>query len=396
MRVLVINYEYPPIGGGGGFVTRDILEQMVEYGHSVSVITSHYQGLERHEVVNGVEIFRVPVLFRNKMEVASSLSMLSYFPASVLHALSSCNGRRYDIMNTHFAVPSGPTGYLLSKLFGLPNVLTIHGGDIFDPSKSLSPHKTPALRNVVRFMINYADRVVAQSNDTRTNAYRYYPVKRHIDIIPLGIKKPVFSKKTRGDFGLNPHEVVFCTIGRLVKRKNLDDALEILSRIKDSFRFTLLIIGDGPERPNLETLVRGFGLDRSVRLLGNVSDEVKFQLLDLSDCYLSTALHEGFGLVFLEAMECGLPVICYNRGGQNDFLLDGKTGFLVQLGDKETFGEKIVKLITNAKLKRNMAFHNRRYVQNYYIGECANQYISLFEKVVSEHRLGKTSIEGKK
>jgi len=396
MRVLVINYEYPPIGGGGGFVTRDILEQMVEYGHGVSIVTSHYRGLKKHEMVNGVEIFRVPVLFRNKMEVASSLSMLSYFPSSLFHALLNFNGRRYDVINTHFAVPSGPTGYLLSKVFGLPNVLTIHGGDIFDPSKSLSPHKTPALRNVVQFVVNYADRVVAQSNDTKANAYQYYLVKRHIDIIPLGIKKPVFGKRNRSDFGLDPEEIVFSTIGRLVKRKNLDDALEILSRIKDLYRFTFLIIGEGPERSHLEKLIRRFGLDGRARLLGNVSDEVKFQLLDLSDCYLSTALHEGFGLVFLEAMECGLPVICYNRGGQNDFLINGRTGFLVQLGDKETFGEKIVRLIRDSKLKNRMSLHNRRYVQNYYIGECANQYISLFEKVVSGHRLGKSYIEGKK
>jgi len=395
MRILAINYEYPPIGGGGGFVTRDILEQTVQYGHSVSIVTSYFKGLQKHEFVNGVEIFRVPVLFRNEIEVASSLSMLSYFPASVLHALLNFNGHKYDIINTHFAVPSGPTGYLLSRLFGLPNVLTIHGGDIFDPSKSLSPHKIPVLRNVVQFIINYADRVVAQSNDTRTNACRYYRVKRPIDIIPLGIKKPLFKRKTRSDFGLDSEEIVFCTIGRLVKRKNLDDALEALSRIKDSLRFTFLIIGDGPERPHLETLVRRFGLDGSVRLVGNVSDEVKFQLLDLSDCYLSTALHEGFGLVFLEAMECGLPVICYNRGGQNDFLLDGKTGFLVELGDKDSFGEKIVKLIGGSNLKKKISTHNRRYVQEYYISNCANRYISLFERVISKHRLG-NYIEGKK
>lgn len=396
MDILAINYEYPPIGGGGGFVTRDILEEMVEYRHNVSIVTSHFKGLKKHEIVNGVEIFRVPVFFRKKMEVASSLSMLSYVPSSVLQGVFNLNGRRYDIMNTHFAVPSGPTGYLLSKLFDLPNVLTIHGGDIFDPSKSLSPHKTPALRSVVRFVINYADRVVAQSNDTKANAHKYYTIKRQIDIIPLGIKKPVFEKKTRGDFGLDPEEIVFCTIGRLVKRKNLGDALEILAGIKDLYRFKFLIMGEGPERAQLEMLIRCHGLDERVRLFGNVSDEVKFQLLDLSDCYLSTALHEGFGLVFLEAMECGLPVICYNRGGQNDFLLDGKTGFLVQLGDKETFGEKIVRLIRDSKLKNRMSLHNRRYVQNYYIGECANQYISLFEKVVLGHRLGKSYIEGKK
>ena len=69
MRILVINYEYPPIGGGGGFVTRDILEHIAQCGHSVSIVTSCFNGLKKHERVNGVEVVRVPVLFRNKIEV---------------------------------------------------------------------------------------------------------------------------------------------------------------------------------------------------------------------------------------------------------------------------------------------------------------------------------------
>lgn len=115
MRILVINYEYPPVGGGGGFVTRDIIEQMVICGHSVSIITSGFQGLKRHEIVNGVEVFRVPVLFRKKMEVANLPSMLSYFPSSVFHALFVMKGHEYDVINTHFAIPCGPAGHILSN-----------------------------------------------------------------------------------------------------------------------------------------------------------------------------------------------------------------------------------------------------------------------------------------
>ena len=386
MRILVINYEYPPIGGGGGLVTRDILEHIAKLGHTVTIITSNYKGLKSYDNVNGVNIIRVPVLFRTKEEVANIPSMLCFCPSSILRALFSSNGQIYDIINTHFTIPSGPTGYLLSKIFHLPNVLSIHGGDIFDPSKSLSPHKTPLLSTIVCSMLNKADRVVAQSNDTKTNAYKYYNVKRHIDIIPLGIKKPVFERKTRFDFGLDTDEMVFCTIGRLVKRKNIDDTLVVLSKLKNRFRFKFLIMGEGPEHTRLEGLIKSLDLKRKVRLLGNVSDEVKYQILDLSDCYLSTALHEGFGLVFLEAMECGLPIICYNRGGQNDFLVNKKTGFLIELGDKNSFFEKLIEIMTNLELKRNISSYNKNLVKNYYIKTCAEKYISLFQDVTSEYR----------
>jgi len=159
-----------------------------------------------------------------------------------------------------------------------------------------------------------------------------------------------------------------------------------LSGIKGRYKFKFFIIGEGPERAHLEELIRGFGLKDMVHLMGNVSDEVKFQVLDLSDCYLSTALHEGFGIVFLEAMECGLPVICYNRGGQNDFLVNGKTGFLVELGDKKSFSEKVIELMTESKLKKNMSSYNRKIVKKYYISTCAEKYISLFQSVISTYR----------
>jgi len=392
MRILVVNYEYPPIGGGGGFVTRDVFEHLASQGHSVTVITSYYKGLAKQEVVNSVNVVRVPVLSRKKMEVASMASMLSYFPSSVFKALAHINANNYEILNTHFAIPSGPTGYVLSKVFRLPNVLSIHGGDIFDPSRSFSPHNTPLLKDTVRTMLNTADRVVAQSSDTKKNAHTYYNINCQIDIIPLGIKKPVFKKKHRRDFDFDPDMIIFCTVGRLIKRKNIDDSLAVLSQFKHRYQVKFLIVGEGPERPHIEHQIDRLGLEGTVHLLGNISDEEKFQILDLSDCYLSTALHEGFGLVFLEAMECGLPIISYNAGGQNDFLVNGKTGFIVGQGDKNKFTKRAENIINNVELKKDMSAYNRLIVKNYNISNCADKYLSLFEDVISKHRItGKIS-----
>ncbi len=384
MNILVINYEYPPIGGGGGFVTRDIIEEIAAKGHNVTVVTSHYKELAKQEMLNGVNIIRVPVIFRNKLEVANMPSMFCYLPSSIFNGLFKFNPNTFDIINTHFAVPSGPAGYVLSRVFKLPNVLSIHGGDIFDPSKSSSPHNTPIFSNIVTAMLKSADRVVAQSTDTKRNAYTYYKINRPIEVIPLGIKKPVFQTKRRSDFGLRDDEIVFCTIGRLVKRKNIDDICSVLSHLKNDYSFKFLIIGDGPERGHLEELKVKLNLDDHVRFLGNATDEEKFQILALSDFYLSTALHEGFGLVFLEAMECGLPIVCYDRGGQNDFLISGKTGYLVELGNKDKFRSRIVELINSAELKASMREYNSRLIENYYISTCAERYISLFNDVIRE------------
>jgi glycosyltransferase involved in cell wall biosynthesis len=86
-------------------------------------------------------------------------------------------------------------------------------------------------------------------------------------------------------------------------------------------------------------------------------------------------------------MECGLPIIGYNRGGQNDFLINEKTGFSVELGDKNSFAESVVKLMTNTMLKEKTSSYNRKLVKNFYISTCAEKYISLFEKVISDNRV---------
>jgi glycosyltransferase involved in cell wall biosynthesis len=130
MHILVLNYEYPPIGGGGGFVTRDLAEQWAEKGHRVTVITSKYSGLKKYEIVNGVEVMRVPVLLRNKAQVASHASMLSYVPSAILKAILTARSRTYNVINTHFAVPSGHWSDGV-RLLRIPNILSIHGGDIF-------------------------------------------------------------------------------------------------------------------------------------------------------------------------------------------------------------------------------------------------------------------------
>ncbi|MBI5742152.1 MAG: glycosyltransferase family 4 protein [Nitrospirae bacterium] len=383
MQILIVNYEYPPIGGGGGLFTRDIAECMAGLGHGVTVLTSLFRGLKKKENVNGVDVVRVPVLFRNKKEAANLPSMLSYFPSSVYRAYLSMNRGAYDIINTHFAIPSGPTGYILARAFRIPNVLSIHGGDIFDPGKALSPHRTPGLSTVVRAMLNKAECVVAQSQDTKQRAICNYRIKREINVIPLGIGRTCFQKKSRLELGFEADETIFCTVGRLVERKNVGGLITILSGIKDKYRFRLLIIGDGPERGCLEKSIAGSGLKDSVFILGNVPDEKKFQIMAASDIYLSTSLHEGFGLVFLEAMECGLPVICYDCGGQNDFLADGRTGFLVRLGNEEEMKKRTVELMTNSELVKRMGAYNKEIVRNYYIDKCAADYLSLFEGIIS-------------
>ncbi|PJB31951.1 MAG: glycosyltransferase family 4 protein [Deltaproteobacteria bacterium CG_4_9_14_3_um_filter_65_9] len=386
MNILVINYEYPPIGGGGGVLCKDISEGIVAKGHRITVVTSHYGSLQKSENLHGVDIFRVPVLMRKKQTVASMTSMISFVPMCIWKVKELMKSDTYDLINTHFAIPSGPAGQYVSRRYNIPNVLSILGGDIIDPSKFLSPHNTFPLKQTVRKMLYGADRVVAESTDIKRNAQKYYGFDRQIDIVPLGIYPNVHPVKTREALGLPPDKFIFVTIGRLVKRKNLEDLLHIFRDAQEIFPSILLVIGDGPEKENIENLAKQLGISGEIRLLGRVSDEEKFQYLAVSDVYLSTAIHEGFGIVFLEAMECGLPVLSYDRGGQTDFLREGKTGYLIELGNKGNFVSKLKELLNSDSLRAEVRAHNKNYVKEFYIEHVAEKYISIFNEVAASRK----------
>jgi glycosyltransferase involved in cell wall biosynthesis len=198
----------------------------------------------------------------------------------------------------------------------------------------------------------------------------------------LGIKKPVIKNGLPNNPAISENDFVLCTIGRLVKRKNLIELFEVIATLKDRISLKLVVIGDGLERAGLSKAAEDLEIQDKVILAGTVDDATKFQYLTRADIYVSTALHEGFGLVFLEAMECGLPIICYNRGGQNDFLINEKTGYLVELHDKQGFAEKIEQLFSNPRLRSTIGTFCSSHIRNYYIENCANLYIALFDEAI--------------
>jgi glycosyltransferase involved in cell wall biosynthesis len=105
-------------------------------------------------------------------------------------------------------------------------------------------------------------------------------------------------------------------------------------------------------------------------------------LLSSADVYVSTSQHEGFGLMFLESMAVGLPIICFDRGGQTDFLVSGETGFIVRLNDETAFAEHIEMLRDNPELKKRQMAASLRKVNNYFIDRCAEKYEALFQQVL--------------
>jgi glycosyltransferase involved in cell wall biosynthesis len=349
--------------------------------HEVTVITSGMRGLSSESRDAGVRVLRVPVFFRSKLAVANMPSMAAYLPMGLLRGLRL--GRKaFDVINTHFVVPTGPLGDWLARLWGVPNVLSVHGGDLYDPSKKSSPHRHGFLRAPIAGLLGRAAEVVAQSRDTAKNVRNIYGVERPVELIPLGIDRPPAGiSGARAEFKLPQDAYVLVTAGRIVARKATLQLVELLARSPpDTY---LLVIGDGPEADAVRQAAAAKGCSDRLRMLGYVSDEEKYRALSVADVFISSSQHEGFGLVFLEAMAFGLPVICYNRGGQTDFLRTPDTGSVITLNDLESLIGAALALRESASLRQSIAAHNRRAVEDFFIERCAERYEQIFERVIA-------------
>lgn len=376
----MFNYEYPPVGGGGGVFHAQIAEGLAD-SHQVCVVTSAFPELPRRESRDGVEIHRVPVLGRKRRNAASVASLLSY-PAAVWRWWAQVGRKRpFDVVNCHFAVPTGPGSLPVAKLHGLPHVLSVHGGDLYDPSKTLSPHRLPVVRSVVAAVLRGSDAVVASSTNTRDNAHQFFRYDGPTEIIPLGVDFPAtIPSSNRSSLGLPSGLTAAVTVGRLVARKGIDRLLRVLARPECGV-LGLVVVGEGPEREALQELARELGIDSRVEFAGFVSEERKWEILASADLYASATLHEGFGLVYLEAMRAGLPVVTYDHGGHTDFLVDGETGYLVSDGDDDGLAHSLLWLSRHPHQARRIGRRNRELSRNFSIERCIEAYEALFRRI---------------
>ncbi len=393
LRIVEFSYEYPPLGGGGGIWLRDLCLEMAKR-HSVTVITSAAGSRPSRESEGGVDIVRVPVILRRHRSTATMISMLSYFPSSLWRGRKWVDRLQPDVVNSQFVVPSGPSAHLCARRAGVPHVVTLHGGDLFDPSKSLSPHRLPVVRSAIRFLLKRADRVVAQSSNTAGNAKGIYGVDRPIDIIPLGIQPIAATGVDREALGIGKDRFVLVSVGRLIRRKNLGTLLEAVRDLGDA-SVLLVLVGSGPLRDELETMAASLGIADQIKLTGWVEESEKIAYLENADLYVSTSDHEGFGLVFVEAMDCGLPVVAYDHGGQTDFLKDGETGALVSHGNRDELVAAIRQIRGSTERLTRYRATCKAVARGYYIERCAESYEELFSQTVSAHRTSRRRNQSK-
>ena len=373
----MVNCEYPPLGGGGGVALKHLVREIGEF-HEVTVLTSGARGLPKIEKEGATVVHRARRLGRPGRRVASLASTFSFLSAGLLRGWNILREERYDLINTWFAIPSGPTGVWLSRMFKIPHVLTLIGTDVYDPSKRCSPHRSIIKRAIVRWAMDSSKWCTAWSSDVRDRARTLFRREIAIDVVPPGIARPEYRPVARLVLGMERDAFYCVTVGRLIHRKRVGLLLDVFARSSDT-NLKLLIIGEGPEEKSLRRRVKALGLEKRVELLGRLPDEKKFQYLSNCDAYVSVSSHEGFGLTFVEAMACGLPVLAPAIGGQRDWLIHGESGLVLE-PDGDDLLRRIDELLDAPEKAVAMREFNRRYAEKFSVAYVAELWAETFER----------------
>ena len=381
MRILLLNYEFPPLGGGAATASAQIAAHMAGRGAEVAVLTSHFRGLPRRERRDGYTIYRVPVM-RGKIDRCSVPEMGAFVLGSALPAVRLARRFKPDVMHVFFGIPTGIVGLLASKLSDTSYLLSLRGGDVpgFMGKELAAMHR--AALPLTKLVWSNASVIVANSQGLRDLARRTAP-NRTIEIVPNGVDLDLFrpADAPRAHDG----KVRLLFVGRLANQKGLSYLLESLAQLEPDVRarVVLELVGAGPEEEKLRALAGRLDLGSSVKFAGWVPRENIVKHYQAADVFVLPSLDEGLPNVMLEAMACGKALVATDISGNRELVRDGENGLLVPVGDVSALSAALHRVTCDSELRAAMGRKSRELAAAYSWARTADRYLDLSEAILA-------------
>jgi glycosyltransferase involved in cell wall biosynthesis len=333
LRILMLNFEYPPLGGGAAPVTRGLARALLGRGHQVDVVAMGYHGLPREENDGGVQVFRVPGL-RSRLELSHVHELATYLWSGLRKAKALSSGSAYDVCHCHFIIPTGIIPYILRASGSFPPyVITSHGSDVpgFNPDRFTLLHRMtpPLLRRVLR---RSSGVIVPSAALERLIRMQFAADTPSLTQIPNGVTLDQFTRR--------PKESRILVATRLFERKGVHHLIAALANIA-GHGHTLEVAGDGPERTALAQRARQAGVP--ARFHGWLPPESLYPLFERSRIFVLASISDNFPVSLLEAMAARCAIITTRAGGCPEVV--GDAGLVVEPGDVEGLRQALNRLI---------------------------------------------------
>lgn len=347
MKILMLNYEFPPLGGGASPVSYEIAKGLAVKGHTVNVVTMGHKYLPDYEEVDGINVYRVKCL-RSKKEICHPWEQLTYLISAYFFLKKHLKKNSYDINHTHFIIPTGVLSYWIKKKYGLSYIITSHGSDVLGYNKrfaKLYPFLIKPWKSIIKNALTVTTPSLFLQNEIKK-----ITTDGVFQIIPNGIDAGKFKPMKK--------ENRILIVARLFINKGVQDILDALKFITlDGWQVD--VVGDGPYKEFLVNKCKKNNLEDKVIFHGwvdNKSQEMK-DFYGKSSIFISASYFESFGLTVLEAMQAGcrclvsdidgykqldMPEDCYFRSKNIEDLKSKIKSFLFydDFSKHVTFSEK--------------------------------------------------------
>jgi glycosyltransferase involved in cell wall biosynthesis len=368
MNILVLNFEYPPLGGGASPVCHEINKRYVALGHAVTVVTMHYRDLPERENVDGVHVIRIACK-RSQTHICTPYEQWTFLRQARRFLRDWLSVHRFDVVHAHFILPTGMLCRFIQNTFGIPYIITAHGSDVpgFNPDRFRFLHLwTPAM---IQSLMYDAACITSPSEYLRQLIERVAPSQTDkVHVIPNGIDAASFIRSEK--------KPLIVSSGRLLKRKGFRELVRAVKKINAGYE--LHILGDGPIRKQLE--IEAHASLTPVHFHGwvnNRSDAYK-QLLGQATIYSLVSGRENASISILEAMASGCAVITSDASGCPEMV--GDTGLLVKHGDVQMLRHAILRLVDDEALCRQLGEEAYLRARNQYNWDkIVSQYLRLLE-----------------
>lgn len=351
MKVLFLNYEYPPLGGGASVATEAILREWAKTPDMEVHLVTAAVGAEYERVHVGGQVYvhRVPIgKDSSKLHSQSLRDIMVYTIKSWLFLQSFIREenkkQKFDITLAFFTIPCGFVAYLLKLFHGIPYVVSLRGADVPGFSEKYDQFYLFA-KPLVRFLWRRAEKVIPNSVGITELAKRT-DATQAMEIIENGVDTETFRPKMEGK-SFSP--VVFLSTSRLTPRKGIHFLIEAFAVAAKHARvpLELRLIGEGEQRESLEARVKELGIESQVKFLGRVEHHLLPSFYQEAHVFVLPSKNEGMSNAALEALASGLPLIVSGTGGMQELVTDGENGLFIDPELTAPFAEALVSLAKN-------------------------------------------------
>jgi len=390
LRILLLNYEYPPLGGGAGIASAALAQRLAARGIVVDVVTSRPDGVRDAErqaglacvtVAPNLTLYRVRSR-RRGIHQAGFFGAGSYLYSAIPAARTLLRAHRYDIVHIYFSLPTGALIPAL-PLGDIPVVVSLRGSDVpgYDERNPRLVLAHRMLRPLTRWIWRRASRVVPVCDSLGELARDTLPSLEY-SVIGNGVDLDLFRPATP-TVAREAGPVRCLAVGRLIERKGLADVLRAWSLLPRG-KYALEIAGGGPQDAALRALATELGLSDDVRFSGPLSrDEIAARCRS-AEMFVLTPYEEAFGNAFAEAIAAGLPVIASNIGAIPDLVCQGENGILVQPGDANAIARAVRELGDDPTRRAEIATRNRARAESILSWDtAADRYLALYAELMA-------------